>query len=73
MPIIDLAKVQALRKLGFRKVWGFNAGLQDYADKPESFAHVTFEDYIFCEAFNKDGTRTINCPKFIIDQRAFNF
>jgi hypothetical protein len=58
MPIIDLAKVQALRKFGFRKVWGFDAGEQSYADKPESFAHVTYEDYIFCKAFNKNGSRT---------------
>ena len=73
MPIIDIEKLKHLRQFGFRKVWQFQAGLQHYAVKPDTFSKVTYEDYIFCKSFEENGDRTGNCPKFVLDQRAFNF
>ena len=74
MPIIDIEKMKRLRQFGFRKVWSFNPGLQTYEDgKPGSFSEVMYEEYILCKSFKADGTRTGICPKFVLDERAFNF
>lgn len=73
MPIVDLNKINRLRQFGFRKVWSFNPGNQQYDQKPDTFSKVTYDDYIFCKAYNEDGTHTGNCPKYVLDQRAFNF
>ena len=54
-----------LRKYGFRKVWQFDAGKQDYTGiKPEDLGDLTYKMFIECKSFTEKGVPTDKCPHF---------
>lgn len=66
--------LDSLRKFGFRKVWAFNAGTQDYHQKgPNDLGDLNYHHLIKCERFNNDGSAKYSCPHFEIDWKAFIF
>lgn len=63
-----------LRKFGFRKIWAFAPGTQQYAgQKPNDLGDLYYEHFIKCERYNSAGESTDSCPHFVLDLRAFYF
>lgn len=82
LPAVLPGDLDGLRKYGFRKVWKFDAGKQDYTNygkKPEDLGDLTYSMFIECSMIFKENKETGflestgNCPHIILDWRAFYF